>query len=93
MLIFARSWGIFLGAIGVIVSLLLAKVADALTMLLQFYAIMGVVVRGGVLWRRANSKGTQANNDVAAMPVYRKTRHIRPRLRTTRRVLALSRDR
>ena len=38
----------------------LAKVADALTMLLQFSAIMGVVVWGGTLWRRANSPGAWA---------------------------------
>ena len=60
VLIFGRICGIFLVAIGVMLSLLLAKVADALTMLLQFSAIMGVVVWGGVLWRRANSEGAWA---------------------------------
>jgi Na+/proline symporter len=60
VLIFGRICGIFLVAIGVVLSLLLAKVADALTMLLQFSAIMGVVVWGGVLWRRANSEGAWA---------------------------------
>jgi len=60
VLIFGRICGIFLVAIGVILSLLLAKVADALTMLLQFSAIMGVIVWGGVLWRRANSEGAWA---------------------------------
>ena len=60
VLIFGRISGIVLVAIGVVLSLVLAKVADALTMLLQFSAIMGVVVWGGVLWRRANSEGAWA---------------------------------
>jgi Na+/proline symporter len=60
VLIFGRICGIFLVAIGVMLALALAKVADALTMLLQFSAIMGVVVWGGVLWRRANSWGAWA---------------------------------
>jgi Na+/proline symporter len=60
VLIVGRLCGIVLVAIGVGLSLRLAKVADALTMLLQFAAIMGVVVWGGVLWRRANSAGAWA---------------------------------
>jgi Na+/proline symporter len=57
VLIVGRICGIFLVAIGVGLALQLEKVADALTMLLQFSAVMGVVVWGGVLWRRANSPG------------------------------------
>jgi Na+/proline symporter len=60
VLIFGRIIGIFLVAVGVMLAMSLAKVADALTMLLQFSAIMGVVVWGGVIWRRANSAGAWA---------------------------------
>src|SRR5256885_2144245 len=38
----------------------LASVANALTMLLQFSSIMGVVVWAGVLWKRANRYGAWA---------------------------------
>ncbi len=60
VLIFGRVVGIFLVSLGVVLALMLAKVADALTMLLQFSAIMGVVVWGGVFWKRANSRGAWA---------------------------------
>ena len=60
VLVFGRICGIFLVALGVALALMLAKVADALTMLLQFSAIMGVIVWGGVLWRRANASGAWA---------------------------------
>src|SRR4030095_7150477 len=60
VLIFGRVCGIFLVAIGVALAMALANVANALTMLLQFSAIMGVVVWGGVLWKRANSPGAWA---------------------------------
>src|SRR5204863_8847333 len=39
----------------------LAKVANALTLLLQFSSIMGVLVWSGVLWRRANVTGAWAS--------------------------------
>ena len=52
-----RLLGLFLVAIGVYLALALGRVANALTMLLQFSAIMGVVVWAGVLWRRANVAG------------------------------------
>jgi Na+/proline symporter len=60
VLIFGRVCGIFLVAIGVYLASSLGKVADALTMLLQFTAITGVIVWAGVLWRRANSAGAWA---------------------------------
>lgn len=60
VLIFGRLCGVFLVAIGVMLAMTLAKVADALVMLLTFASIMGVVVWGGVLWRRANSAGAWA---------------------------------
>jgi Na+/proline symporter len=61
VLIVGRIIGIFLVAIGVLLAMSLDSVAKALTMLLQFSAIMGVVVWGGVLWRRANSFGAWAS--------------------------------
>lgn len=60
VLIFGRVVGILLVAIGVALASALANVANALTMLLQFAAIMGVVVWAGVLWRRANKFGAWA---------------------------------
>jgi Na+/proline symporter len=60
VLVFGRIVGIFLVAIGVLLAMYLEKVADALTMLLQFSAIMGVVVWGGIFWRRANVSGAWA---------------------------------
>lgn len=61
VLIIGRIIGIFLVAIGVFLAMSLDSVAKALTMLLQFSAIMGVVVWGGVFWRRANSFGAWAS--------------------------------
>jgi Na+/proline symporter len=49
--------GLFLVAIGVLLAFRLQKVATALTMLLGFQSIMGVIVWGGVIWRRANPGG------------------------------------
>jgi len=60
VLIVGRISGLFLVAIGVYLATALSRVANALTMLLQFSSIMGVVVWGGVLWRRANAKGAWA---------------------------------
>ncbi|MEA2708061.1 MAG: sodium/proline symporter, partial [Phycisphaerales bacterium] len=60
VLIFGRVSGIFLVAIGVVLAMSLGTVANALTMLLQFAAIMGVIVWAGVLWRRANAPGAWA---------------------------------
>jgi Na+/proline symporter len=60
MLVIGRVIGIFLVAIGVFLATQLQKVADALTMLLSFASIMGVIVWGGVLWRRANAAGAWA---------------------------------
>ena len=60
VLAFGRVSGIFLVALGVILAEQLASVANAITMLLQFTSIMGVVVWGGVLWRRINSAGAWA---------------------------------
>ena len=51
------SGGIDLSVGGVIA---LTTVATALTMLLGFSSIMGVVIWGGVLWRRATTKGAWA---------------------------------
>jgi Na+/proline symporter len=55
-----RIAGLFLVAIGVCLAKSLADVANALTMLLQFASIMGVVIWAGVFWRRANSAGAWA---------------------------------
>ena len=55
-----RLCGLFLVAIGVMLARSLSGVANALTTLLQFSSIMGVVVWGGVLWRRANATGAWA---------------------------------
>jgi Na+/proline symporter len=57
VLAIGRIAGLFLVAMGVFLALSVAKVADALTMLLQFSSITGVVIWAGVLWRRANSAG------------------------------------
>ena len=55
-----RVSGLFLVGIGVYLARDLRSVADALTMLLQFSAIMGVVVWAGILWRRTNVPGAWA---------------------------------
>ncbi len=60
VLIFGRVCGLFLVGIGVFLAYALKDVANAITMLLQFASIMGVVVWGGVLWRRGNVKGAWA---------------------------------
>jgi Na+/proline symporter len=57
---FGRISGIVLVAIGVLLAFRLGKVATALTMLLGFQSIMGVVVWAGVLWRRSNVAGAWA---------------------------------
>jgi Na+/proline symporter len=61
VLILGRIIGIFLVAIGVMLATQLEKVADALAMLLGFASITGVIVWGGVLWRRANAAGAWAS--------------------------------
>jgi Na+/proline symporter len=60
VLIFGRVSGLFLVSLGVLLAFQLNRVATALTMLLGFSSIMGVVVWGGVLWRRANRHGAWA---------------------------------
>jgi Na+/proline symporter len=60
VLIFGRICGLFLVALGVYLASMFKDVADALTTLLQFSSIMGVVVWAGVLWRRANTAGAWA---------------------------------
>src|SRR5262249_32537997 len=60
VLIFGRVTGLFLVVIGVVLAFALNRVATALTMLLSFSSIMGVIVWGGVLWRRANAAGAWA---------------------------------
>jgi Na+/proline symporter len=60
VLVVGRILGLLLVGIGVLLALALTDVADALTMLLQFGSIMGVVVWAGVFWRRANAKGAWA---------------------------------
>ena len=60
VLIVGRVTGLFLVTLGVLLAFALQRVATALTMLLTFSSIMGVVVWGGVLWRRANSSGAWA---------------------------------
>jgi Na+/proline symporter len=57
VLVVGRICGIFLVTIGVLLAFQLQRVATALTMLLGFASIMGVVVWAGVLWRRANVVG------------------------------------
>jgi Na+/proline symporter len=57
---FGRICGLFLVAIGVTLAYQLGQVATALTMLLGFASIMGVLVWGGVLWPRANTAGAWA---------------------------------
>jgi Na+/proline symporter len=61
VLIFGRVCGLFLVSLGVLLAFQLNRVATALTMLLGFSSIMGVVVWGGVLWRRANRYGAWAS--------------------------------
>jgi Na+/proline symporter len=63
-----RVSGLFLVAIGVYLARDLRSVADALTMLLQFSAIMGVVVWAGILWRRTNVPGAWAAIVVTFIP-------------------------
>ena len=60
VLAIGRVAGIFLVAIGILLAESLSSVANALTMLLQFSSIMGVVVWAGVLWRRVNPAGAWA---------------------------------
>jgi Na+/proline symporter len=60
VLAIGRVCGIFVVFLGVMLAHELASVADAITMLLQFTSIMGVVVWMGVLWRRANVAGAWA---------------------------------
>jgi Na+/proline symporter len=55
-----RIAGLFLVALGVLLATRVASVADALTAFLQFSAIMGVVMWGGIFWRRANVPGAWA---------------------------------
>lgn len=57
VLLFGRICGLFLVAVGVLLAYRLDKVATALTMLLGFQSVMGVIVWAGVLWRRANVRG------------------------------------
>lgn len=57
VLMFGRICGLFLVAIGVLLAFQLRQVATALTMLLGFASIMGIIVWGGVLWPRANTQG------------------------------------
>jgi SSS family solute:Na+ symporter len=57
VLIFGRISGIVLVTLGVLLAFQLERVATALTMLLGFQSIMGVIVWAGVLWRRANPLG------------------------------------
>lgn len=54
---FGRVSGLFLVALGVLLALRVKSVADALTTLLGFSAIMGVVMWGAIFWRRANVVG------------------------------------
>ncbi len=58
---FGRISGIVLVVLGVLLAFALKRVATALTMLLGFQSIMGVIVWGGVLWRRANPIGAWAS--------------------------------
>jgi Na+/proline symporter len=61
ILIVGRVLGLVLVAIGVYLAREAFKdVADALTMLLQFSSIMGVIVWAGVLWKRTNNAGAWA---------------------------------
>src|SRR5687767_905347 len=55
-----RVSGLFLVALGVLLALSLENVANALTMLLQFSTIMGVIMWAGGFWRRANEPGAWA---------------------------------
>lgn len=61
VLIFGRISGLFLVTIGLLLAFQLQRVATALTMLLGFQSIMGVIVWAGVLWRRANPLGAWAS--------------------------------
>ncbi|HTL30881.1 MAG TPA: sodium:solute symporter family protein [Tepidisphaeraceae bacterium] len=60
VLLFGRFSGLFLVVLGVLLAFALERVATALTMLLSFQSIMGVIVWSGVLWRRANATGAWA---------------------------------
>jgi Na+/proline symporter len=55
-----RISGLLLVALGVLLALRVKSVADALTTLLQFSTIMGVVMWAGIFWRRANAAGAWA---------------------------------
>lgn len=57
---FGRVSGLLLVAIGLFLASSFDRVATALTALLGFSSIMGVVVWGGVLWRRTTAKGAWA---------------------------------
>jgi Na+/proline symporter len=57
---FGRVSGLFLVGLGVFLASSFDRVATALTALLGFSSIMGVVVWGGVLWRRTTAKGAWA---------------------------------
>ena len=56
-----RISGLFLVGLGVVLATALENVANALTMLLQFSTIMGVVMWAGIFWRRANVPGAWAS--------------------------------
>jgi Na+/proline symporter len=61
VLVVGRMLGLILVGLGVYLAREVFKdVADALTMLLQFSSIMGVIVWAGVLWRRTNAAGAWA---------------------------------
>ncbi len=60
VLVVGRILSLALVAIGVLLATQLERVATALTMLLGFASIMGVVIWAGVLWRRSNSAGAWA---------------------------------
>lgn len=60
VLIVGRISGLFLVAIGVVLAFEMDRVSKALTMLLGFASIMGVVVWAGVLWKRTNVAGAWA---------------------------------
>jgi len=57
ILIVGRISGVFLVIIGVLLAFQLQRVATALTMLLGFQSIVGLIVWAGVISRRANSTG------------------------------------
>jgi Na+/proline symporter len=55
-----RISGLFLVALGVLLAMRVKSVADALTTLLGFSAIMGVIMWAAIFWRRANVPGAWA---------------------------------